>query len=106
MNIAELLAAMDSLAAEKPRAVTIKGLGPVHIRQLTIGEVDAQIADAADGKNKRATARGACRLLADEHGNRLLDPDDDEHVAKMARLPWRVLRDINAAIDEGTAEGN
>lgn len=106
MNVSELLAAMDALAAEKPRAVTIKGLGLVHIRQLTIGEIDAQLTDAADGKSKQATARGACRLLADENGNRLLDPDDEEHVAKMARLPWRVLRNINAAMDEDAPAGN
>ena len=108
MNLDQLLAAMDRLGAEmsKPRLVPIKGLGDVHVREITIGEIDAQIEDTADAKNKRGIARGACRVLADEDGNRLLDPDNPSHVEKMARLPLRVLTAINKAaeLDDGKAE--
>ena len=91
----------------KPRAVTIKGIGQIHIREISIAEIDAQIADGENG-SKWSTARGACRLLCDENGERLLDPDDKTHVAKMAKLPLRVLRAINKAaeLDEAAAEGN
>lgn len=99
MNLEQLLSAMDGMAAEPPRPVHIKGLGDVHIREITIGEMDAQIADTADKKDRRGIARGACRLLCDESGNRLLDPDNAEHVAKMAKLPIRVLVAINEAAD-------
>ena len=99
-----LLGAMDSTAAEKPRSVHIKGLGDVFIREITIGEVDDQIADNAYQKNKRGIARGACRLLSDETGKRLLDPDNDEHVAKMAKLPIRVLTAINKASEDKVAD--
>lgn len=102
MNLQELLSAMDALAlsAEKPRAVEIKGLGTVHVREITIGEIDAQLADTKDKDDKFRMARGATRLLADESGKRLLDPDNDEHVAKMAKLPLRVLTAINATQEE------
>jgi hypothetical protein len=108
MKLDQLLAAMDSMAIEKPRAVFIKGLGEVHIREITIGEIDAQIEDTADKKNKRGIARGACRLLADEDGNRLLDPDNRDHIDRMAKLPLRVLTAINKAadLDEAEATGN
>lgn len=108
MNRDQLLAAMDTMAAAKPRPVHIRGLGDVHIREISIGEIDAQIADTADKKNKRGVARGACRLLADENGQMLLDPDNDADVTKMAKLPLRVLTDINKAaeLDEAPAEGN
>lgn len=106
MDRASLLAAMDSVAAEKPRLVNIHGLGEVHIREITIGEVDEQIADTESGKGKRGIARGACRLLADADGNRLLDPDDTDDVDKMAKLPLRVLTAINAAQElEGATKG-
>jgi hypothetical protein len=106
MNLTELLAAMDALAltAQKPKLITIEGLGAVHVREITIGEIDAQVADTTDKANKLKIARGATRLLSDENGNRLLDPDNDEHVAKMAKLPLRVLTAINAT--QETPEGN
>jgi len=92
-----LLGAMEGMAAEKPKEVEIAKLGKVYIREITIGEMDAQIADTADKKNKRGIARGACRLLADENGNRLLDPDNPDHVDRMAKLPIRVLVAIDKA---------
>lgn len=109
MKLEELLAKMDGLAAEmgKPRAVNIPGIGDVHVREITIGEIDEQIEDTADEKNKRGVARGACRLLCDEQGNRLLDPENPQHVAKMAKLPLRVLTAINKTTElDGSAKGN
>jgi len=103
-----LLGAMEGMAAEKPKEVEIPKLGKVYIREITIGEMDDQIADTADKKNKRGIARGACRLLADENGNRLLDPDNPDHVDRMAKLPIRVLVAIDkvSEIDKGEDSGN
>lgn len=100
MNREELLAAMDKVAAEKPRLVPIKGLGDVHIREITVGEIDDQIADTADKKNRRNVARGACRLLCDPDGNMLLDPDNEADVSLMAKQPLRVLQAINKAAED------
>lgn len=101
-----LLGAMNDLAAEKPRAVHIKGLGDVFIREITVGEIDEQIADTAESKDKRAIARGACRLLCDENGKRLMDPTNADHVSAMARLPVRVLKAINEASEDKDSAGN
>lgn len=102
MDLQQLLNAMDALAltAEKPRSVDIKGLGLVHVREITIGEIDAQLADTKDKDDKLRMARGATRLLSDENGKRLLDPDNEEHVAKMAKMPLRFLTAINATQEE------
>jgi hypothetical protein len=107
MNLQELLLAMDGLIAEggKPRPVFIKGLGAVHVREITVGEIDAQIEDTSNKANKWKVARGTTRLLCDEHGNRLLDPSNEEHVEKMAKMPLRVLNAINATAEEAT-KGN
>lgn len=99
MDRATLLAAMQAIAAEKPRAVTIPGLGDVHVRQITIDEVDAQREDTEDGASKKRIARGACRLLCDPDGNLLLDPDNADDVAKMGKLPLRVLTAINNTLE-------
>jgi hypothetical protein len=100
----QLLTAMDAVASTPPRAVSIRGFGDIHIREITIGEVDAQIADEADSKKKRGAARGACRLLCNSSGKQLLDPDNPEHVAQMSRQPLRVLLAINKAADLFEAE--
>lgn len=104
MNREQLLAAMGGLAVEKPRPVSIKGFGTVHIREISIGEIDEQIADTADKKNKRGVARGACRLLCDENGTRLLDPDDQADVELMAKQPLRILQAINKAAEDDKAD--
>ena len=103
-----LLGAMDGMAATPPRLVKIKNLGDVYIREITIGEIDVQIADTADKKDKRGLARSACRLLCNSSGTRLLDPENAEHVDKMAKLPLRVLTAINEAseLDKAEDSGN
>lgn len=118
MNREQLLAAMDTVAAEPPRPVSIRGLGDVFIREITIGDVDQQIADrkeaereeakaleegkpiTAEMRRKRSLARGACRLLCDEAGRLLLDPNNPDDVAKMAKLPLRVLNAIDKASEQ------
>lgn len=123
INREQLLAAMDAVAAEPPRSVTIKGLGEIYIREITIGDADQQIADrkeaereeakaledgkpiTAEMRRKRSLARGACRLLCDEGGRLLLDPNNPDDVAKMAKLPLRVLNAIDAAAEQGN-QGN
>jgi hypothetical protein len=99
-----LLGAMRETAATPPKLVKIKGFGEVYVREITIGEVDSQIADTADKKNKAGVARGACRLLCDASGTRLLDPDNAEDVAEMAKQPLRILTAINSASDFDKAE--
>lgn len=121
MNRDELITALQASAAEKPRAVFIKGWGTVYVRALTVEEVNEQV-DAdnelevktvdADGKevierrkDKHRLARSAARLLCDENGKRLLDPNNAEDVALLAKQPWKTLQKV---LSEGDVveEGN
>lgn len=106
MNLKELLAQMDAAITEgrKAKDVTIRGLGKIYVRELTIGEVEDHIRDTETNKGKRGLARGACRLLCDENGKRLLDPDNVEHVAKMAEMPLRALTAINKTQEDDDAK--
>ncbi len=98
----ELLEWMDGMAVQKPRLVQIEGRD-VYIRELTVGEIDQQIADTADKKDKRGVARGACRLMCDPNGVRMLDPDNEEDITRMAKMPLRFLSAINKAAEEENA---
>jgi hypothetical protein len=99
MNRDELLTALQASAAQKPRAVFIKGWGEVFIRALTVAEVEEQTDDTAkkdaEGNvvlDKNRLARSAARLLCDAQGTKLLDPDNADDVALLAQQPWKLLR--------------
>lgn len=104
---------MQAVVAEAPKEVPVDGWGTVHIRALTVAEVEQQIADgkvtAAEGEGgdspasrmrKQTLARGAARLLCDESGKRLFDPDNAEDVALLASQPWAKLRKLLDASDD------
>jgi hypothetical protein len=99
---------MQATAAQKPREVFVQGWGTVYIRSLTVAEVEEQSADTANDKDKNRLARSAARLLCDEKGQRLLDPDNAEDVKLLAEQPWKLLRSILNASDDlkETNEGN
>lgn len=96
MNRDELIAAMQATAAEKPTAVKVKPWGTVHIRSLTVSEVEEQADDTADKKDKNRIARAAARVLCDESGRRLFDPSNEDDVKLIASQPWTLLRKILA----------
>lgn len=90
---------MQVTAQEKPIAVTVPKWGTVYVRQVTVAEVDEQAADTEDAGNKSRLARGACRVLCDEVGKRLFDPNDKADVALLASQPWPLLRKVLSASD-------
>ncbi len=104
MKREELIAAMQATATEAPRAVEVPKWGTVYVRDVTVAEVEEQTQDTADKKDKQRIARGVARILCDERGNRLFDPDDPDDVALIAKQPWRMLSKIIAASEGG--EGN
>lgn len=69
----------------------------MYIRELSIGELQAQINDTEGKKDLRGLARGACRLLCDEHGVQLMDPNNESHVTEMMKVKIRLLTAINKA---------
>lgn len=103
MNRAELIAAMQATAAVEPRAVVTPKWGTVYVRDVTVAEIDAQTEDTSDEKNKLRIARGAARVICDEAGVLLFDPDNADDVALLAKQPWKYLRLVLA---EGDAEKN
>lgn len=85
--------------ANKPKLskVSIEGLGDIYVRALTVQEVEEQINDM-DSENK--IARNIARVLCNEDGERLLDPNNDSDVALIASQPWESIMPIRQAIDK------
>lgn len=112
MNRQELIAAMEAAASAKPKAIPVPGWkGTVYVRALTVAEVEEQTADTENTKDKRRIARGACRVICDESGQRVFDPDNDEDVTLLSRQPWAILQGVlaeankfNAVSEEGAEE--
>lgn len=90
----ELLAAIRATAVQEPRAVVVPKWGTVYVRDITVGEVEEQTADMEQKNDKMRIARGVARVLCDENGELLFDANDNEHVALLAKQPWKLLRKI------------
>lgn len=100
MDKLALLAAMDAIAAEKPKPIEIKAWGTtVYVRALTASDFEENAADQEDPQSKHKAARAACRVLCDESGQRLFDPASATDVERLAKQPWALLRKILAATD-------
>ncbi len=94
----ELLKAMQQTSAVKPRPVIIPGWPPVYVRSMTVAEAEEQPTDK--GKDKRAICRGVARLLCNEKGERILNPDNEEHIAQIAAQPWPLVQSILEEVDK------
>lgn len=90
----ELIAAIRATAVQEPRAVAVPKWGTVYVRDITVGEVEEQTADTEQKNDKMRIARGVARVLCDENGELLFDANDNEHVALLAKQPWKLLRKI------------
>lgn len=89
-----LIRAMQETAAAPPVAVKVKGWGTVYIRSVMVSEVEEQSGDTADKKDKHRIARAAAKVLCDEKGKRLFDPDNEADVALIAKQPWPLLNKV------------
>lgn len=104
MNRQDLITAMLATASEPPRKVEVEGWGTVYVRALTVAEVEMQNDDLMEKvvingktveqkvKDPSRLARAAARLLCDENGTRLFDPDSKEDVELLAKQSWKRLR--------------
>lgn len=93
-NLEALIEAMRATATEAPRAVDVPKWGKVYVRDVTVDEVEEQTQDTANKTDKHRIARGVARILCDENGARLFDPDDADDVALIAKQPWKLLSKI------------
>jgi hypothetical protein len=105
MNREDLIAAMKATASPKPVAVEVKGWGTLHVRPLTVEEVEeaSDQKEPADGK-KRTFARGAARIICDAKGKRIFDPANSADVELLASQPWTMLQQVMAAADAKGAD--
>ena len=109
MTAADLITALKAAAAVPPKSVHVAGLGLVYVKPPTVGEVDAARADLptdAEAGDGLGIARAACTVICDEHGARVLDPKNQEHVDALRALPWRTLQQVLDAVRDDAAEGN
>jgi len=106
MDLQALMLAMEATAsaAEKPVAVEVPGWGTVYVRGLTAADMDTQIGKEGQSK-KHQWAAGVCRIMCDETGARNWNPDDEAHVALMARQPWSLLHKLTAAVEGDGPKG-
>jgi septation ring formation regulator EzrA len=91
---------MQLTAQLKPKLVKTKKWGDVYVRSLTVAEIEDQISDTSDQKDKNRFARAAARILCDESGVRLFDPALAGDVALLAAQPWALLKQVLDASDE------
>lgn len=71
--------------------LTVPVLGAIHVRQLTAGDMDA-IAQASDRPHR--AGRSMARVICDDAGALVFDPDSDADAEFLARLPWKVCKAI------------
>lgn len=90
----DLIAAIRATATQTPRAVVVPKWGTVYVRDITVGEIEEQTADTENKADKTRFARAAARVLCDETGALLFDPNDNEDVAVLAKQPWKLLRKV------------
>lgn len=88
---AELRARILASANPKPVPVDTPSWGRVWVRVLTCADVDEAKSKPDD---KMRLARGVARVLCDEAGVLLFDPDNETDVADIATLPWSELSGI------------
>ena len=103
MDRAQLISAMQATANAAPIPVPTKAWGTVYVRPMTVDEVDnlEEESASADSKDKSRIARGACRVICDESGQRIFDASSEEDIALLAKQPWSLLRKVLAAADGG-----
>lgn len=98
MDRAQLIAAMAAAAAPRPRVVSVPAWGgDVHVRSLTVAEVEDQ---AIEKDDKHRLARAAARVVCDAEGNRLFDPKSDDDIALISQQPWAVLSTVLDAAEK------
>jgi len=104
-----LRAAIAALASKPPVKVSVPEIGDLFVRQLSVGEVEANARDSKSEDPFRI-ARALARVLCDEDGELLYDPRSDDDVNELARAPFGVMNKVldaankAAGLDDGAGE--
>jgi hypothetical protein len=102
---AALLAAMQLTQAARPRPVTVPGWPTCYVRVLSADDIDAALADrasdeAAGQPSKHRLAKAAARVLCDDTGALVFNPNSPEDLAFLGGQSWECLRVIVNAGDK------
>lgn len=113
--LTELLARLET-AAPKPVAVSVPGIGTMHVLPLTVADMDEQSAESMKATTRpEQIARGVARILCDEGGKRYAQvdasgaelPEYTQLVGLIMRLPWehsqQLMQAATGAADAGNA---
>ena len=108
MNRDELIAAMKADGADAPVKVEVRRWGTLYVRVPTVAEVEAAQKEdedeaAQEGADIHVFARSAARLICDETGKRIFDPDNPNDIELLAARRWADLQQI---ITAGRDAGN
>ena len=105
MTREELIAAMRADGAESLVEVQINRWGTLFVRPPLVEEIEKQEeqAEAEDTPLGRVYATAAARIICDEKGNRLFDPDNEDDIALLMK---RRENDLQKIILAGRDAGN
>jgi hypothetical protein len=95
MNRDALIAAMQATASAPPTKCDVDGWGTLYLKPLTVEQCDLQQQETeVEGKDRLRFARGAARLICDEQGKLLFDPENAEDLELLAKQPWAKLKQV------------
>lgn len=93
---AALRARILATANPKPVAVEVEAWGIVYVKPLTVADLDAA---ETEQDPKLANARGLAKVLCDEEGVLLFDPNSADDLFALMRLKLSDVTVLHAAIN-------
>lgn len=114
MNRDEFISASDSMSAQPPTPVKIRGFGTVHVRLPTVAEITRENkAIDPEATEEDAVCIAVARVLCDENGGRLFSATKETDMAllKTTIAGWgfgsiRKLLAASKALEEEDDSGN
>lgn len=99
------------LAASEATPIPLKGIpkswGDLHVKPLTVADVEFLSSDVGEHKS----ARGLARVLCTKDGDLLFDEKNPDHIALLQRRQFEVINAVNRAnkalgVEEAQELGN
>lgn len=100
MNKADLRARILATADPKPTSIEVDGWGTVYVKPLTVGDIESFSVDTDPALK---AARSIARVLCDEAGELIFDPQSAEDLFAINRLPLSAISVINGAVEKMNA---
>ena len=105
--MSDIRKALAAIASKAPRKVEIEGLEvPVFIKSVTLADYEFSESgenDTPEQKSARLkanTAKALARLICDEKGVRVFDPDNPDDITFLQSLPLETISAMNKGLTE------